>query len=71
MTAGSLTFLTCSHSHQPSYLLLTPQSIRPIVPVPLSISALTSSTLQVSALISSGNQTLSSNRTAVRGGETF
>lgn len=64
-------FLTSSLDHQPSYLLLMPQSVRPGVPVSLSVSILTSLDLQVSALISSGNKTLSSNHTAVRGGETF
>ncbi|XP_078131515.1 CD109 antigen [Sander vitreus] len=61
---------THSPNPQPSYLLLAPGVIRPGVPTSVSITILTASSVNVSALIAHGKQTVASDFATVQGGST-
>lgn len=60
-----------SLDHLPSYLLLTPKTLRPGVQTSLTVTILTTAPVTVSARIVHGNQTVASNSATVEGGETF
>ncbi|XP_034755218.1 CD109 antigen [Etheostoma cragini] len=61
---------THSPNPQPSYLLLAPRVLRPGVPTSVSVTILTGSSVNVSARIVQGNQTVASEFTTVQGGST-
>ncbi|XP_038583673.1 CD109 antigen [Micropterus salmoides] len=62
--------ITHSPDPQPSYLLLTPRSLRPGVPASVSVTILTNSSITVSVHIVHGNQTVASHSATVKGGST-
>ncbi|XP_039638752.1 CD109 antigen [Perca fluviatilis] len=61
---------THSPDPQPSYLLLAPRVLRPGVPTSVSVTILTASSVNVSAHIAHGNQTVASDFATVQGGST-
>ncbi|TDH00772.1 hypothetical protein EPR50_G00191930 [Perca flavescens] len=61
---------THSPDPQPSYLLLAPRVLRPGVPTSVSVTILTTSSVNVSAHIAHGNQTVASDFATVQGGST-